>query len=315
VLYAAPFYGLRTISPTELAEVSGSREAAIFMNMRVPRVLAAFLAGAGLALCGMAFQALFRNPLATPFTLGVSSGASFGAALYVRLGLVMHIPFLPVPGISIFAFAGALLAILMVYAITRIRRGFSTSTMLLAGVAISFSFSGLIMLIQHLSLFSHSIRIMHWLMGSMAVQGYRDVYAVLPFTMAGLIAVAWLSQELNVLTTGEDIAASRGVNVGLVKLLLFFTTSLCVGGIVSVCGPIGFVGMMVPHICRMLIGSDHRYLTPACFFFGGSFLVLCDRLSIILGGIGGMPVGILTALLGGPFFLWLLIRRGPARIG
>jgi iron complex transport system permease protein len=312
VLLCSPFAGIRQISPSELFDPATRGEADIFWRWRVPRVMVAFLAGAGLALCGMAFQAMFRNPLATPFTLGVSSGASLGAALYLRMGLTFTLGVLP--GISAFAFVGALTAILIVYGITRMRRGFSTATMLLAGVAVSLFFSGLIMLTQYLALFRRAIHIMHWLMGSMNVSGYADVFAVLPFAAGGAIAIIYLSNELNMLTTGEDIAASRGVAVKRVKLLLFFVTSMAVGGIVAICGPVGFVGMMVPHICRMIVGSDHRYLAPASFLFGGAFLVLCDRFSVMLAGTAEMPVGIITALLGGPFFLWLLVRRGPARI-
>jgi cobalamin transport system permease protein len=312
VVVIAPLCGIKFIPPGYLFDSSMPGESDAFWRWRVPRVLIAFLAGSGLALCGMAFQAMFRNPLATPFTLGVSSGASFGAALYLRLGLTFSLGILP--GISTFAFGGALTAILIVYGITRIRRGFSTATMLLAGVAVSLFFSGLIMLTQYMAIFTRAIRIMHWLMGSLNGVDYHDLYAVLPFSLGAIIAINWLTNELNMLTTGDDLAASRGVAVQRVKMLLFFVTSLGVGGIVAICGPIGFVGMMVPHICRMLVGSDHRYLAPASFLFGGAFLVICDRLALVMTGAAGMPVGIVTALLGGPFFVWLLVRRGPARI-
>jgi iron complex transport system permease protein len=306
VLCAAPFTGMRLIGLADAA--GGGVESAIFWNMRVPRVLVAFLAGSGLALAGMAFQAMFRNPLATPFTLGVASGASFGAALYVHLGLAFTLGILP--GVSAFAFLGALLAIGLVYGLTRGGGGLSTNTLLLAGVAVSFTFSSLILLVQYITIHTRSMRIVHWLMGELAVGGYPDVFNVLPFAVGGAAVILFLSNELNLLTTGEDLAATRGVEVGRVKTALFLVTSLTVAGVVAVCGPIGFVGMMVPHVCRMLVGSDHRWLGPASLLSGGTFLVVCDRLSCAVLAPAELPVGIVTALLGGPFFLWLLLRRG-----
>jgi iron complex transport system permease protein len=314
----APFLGARAdgeghrlgVMPLSVLSAEGGQAAFKFWKVRVPQVLAAFLAGAGLALAGMAFQAMFRNPLATPFTLGVASGASLGASVYVSSGVVFSV--VGVSGVSICAFIGAIFAIAVVYGLTRLRRGSSTTTMLLAGVAVSLFCSSLIMLLQYMSRASHSLRILHWLMGGLNVFGYGQILDILPFVAVGAAVIVLLSGELNLLTTGEDIAASRGVAVGRVKLTLFFVTSFTVGGVVAICGPIGFVGMMVPHICRMLIGPDHRTLAPATLLFGGTFLVFCDRLARTLISPADMPVGIVTALLGGPFFLWLLIRRGTS---
>jgi len=288
-----------------------SLEADIFWELRVPRVCVAFLAGAALAVCGMAFQAMFLNPLATPFTLGVSSGASLGAALYIRLGLGFAL--LGISGVSVFAFFGALLSILLVYGLSRVRRVFSNAMLLLAGVAISFFFSSLILLLQYLSDFTDAFRILRWLMGGLGVVGFESVLRVLPFVVAGSAIVLYFVHELNLLATGEELAASRGVEVRTTKRLLFFATSLMVGGVVAVCGPIGFVGMMAPHICRLLIGPDHRYLAPATLLFGGAFLVLCDVLAQIVIAPAIIPVGVITALLGGPFFLWLLLSGSLAR--
>ena len=309
-LFLAPFAGM-TFLPfsTAFEDPNASTAAGIFWRLRVPRVCVAFLAGSGLALGGMVFQAMFRNPLATPFTLGVASGASLGAATCIALGLGFSV--LGVSGTSVFALLGAGAAIALVYGLTRARRGFSTGTMLLAGVAVSFFFSSLILLIQYLSEQTHSLRVLRWLMGGLDVTGPGAIFNVLPFVAAGSAVIFLLTHELNLLTTGEDLAASRGVSVTATKLILFLVTSLTVGGVVAVCGPVGFVGMMVPHICRMLIGSDHRYLAPATFLFGGVFLIACDGLARTLLAPAEMPVGIVTALLGGPFFLWLLVRRGP----
>jgi iron complex transport system permease protein len=269
--------------------------------------------GAPLAVSGMAFQAIFRNPLATPFTLGVASGASLGAAVYVRLGLAISV--FGVSGVSVFAFAGAILSILLVYGLTRMKSGFSIGTMLLAGVALNFFFSSAILFTQYMSDFTHTFRILRWLMGGLEIMGYESVLNMAPFVISGTAIILFLAHELNLLMTGEELAISRGANVRRIKKVLFFATSLMVGGVVSICGPIGFVGMMVPHICRLLIGADHRYLTVATILFGGSFLTLCDMLARTLIAPAEMPVGIITALLGGPFFIWLLLGKSSSKMG
>jgi len=278
----------------------------ILMEIRLPRVIFAFIVGAGLAICGLVFQAMFHNPLATPFTLGVASGASLGAALSVFLGF--GFVFLGFSSTTLFAFIGALITIRFVYAISTMRTGFSLHTLLLTGVAISFFFSSLILLIQYLNDLPDAYRLIRWLMGSLSIVGYGAIWQLLPFILFAIIVIFYLSHELNLLTTGDEIALSRGVNVKKTRLLLFFVTSLCIGAIVSLCGPIGFVGMMVPHICRLLIGHNHRWLIPASCLFGGSFLIVCDAIGRLLIAPAEIPVGVITTLLGGPFFLWLLIR-------
>ncbi|MFW6256013.1 MAG: FecCD family ABC transporter permease, partial [Candidatus Sumerlaeota bacterium] len=277
-------------------------------------------AGAGLSLGGMAFQALFRNPLATPFTLGVSSGASLGAALSVRLGALslfaafsqsFLMQFLGLSAVSIAAFIGALGAIVLVYGLTQVKRGFSTGAMLLAGVAVNFFFSSLILFIQYTSNFYDTFRILRWLMGGLQTVGMGGVFQVLPPVILGVLVIFFYTNELNLLTTGEDLATSRGVAVQRVKAILFFSISIMVGGIVAVCGPIGFVGLMCPHICRLLFGPNHRWLMPASLFFGGIFLVLCDTVARTVFAPTELPVGVFTSLLGGPFFLWLLLSGKP----
>lgn len=296
---ASPWLGMSAVDSAEIQQL-------ILYELRIPRVLFAFTAGSGLALCGMVFQAMFRNPLATPFTLGVASGASLGAALSVYIGLSFTI--LGINAISFSAFAGALVAIGLVYSISHFRFGFSGETLLLTGIAISFFFSSLILFVQYLSNIADSFQIIRWLMGSLTVVGYHELKQLLPFVSLTAIVIILLSRELNLLMAGDDIALSRGVSVKYVRYTLFFITSLCVGAIVSLCGPIGFVGMMVPHICRLLIGEDHRWLTPATLLFGGGFLVICDTLARLVIAPAELPVGVVTTLLGGPFFLWLLIR-------
>ena len=312
-LVGAPFVGINTVPLSAVFESGAfSKEGEIFWLIRVPRVLAAFLAGAGLAASGMAFQAMFRNPLATPFTLGVASGAALGAALYIRLGLTIAV--LGVSGVSVSAFAGAILSILLVYGLSRSRRGSSTTTMLLAGVAISFFFSSIILFTQYMSDLTNSFRIIRWLMGRLEGVGYDSVLNMAPFVVSGSAIILYMTHELNLVTTGEELATSRGVDVSRARRLLFFATSLMVGSVVAVCGPIGFIGMMAPHICRLIIGGNHRYLTPATLLFGGVFLTLCDMLARTLIAPAEMPVGIITAVLGGPFFIWLLVGKSAARV-
>ncbi len=308
VLAVAPFVGLQSIPVETLWHSADDTAGKIFWVIRVPRVLAAFLAGAALALSGMTFQALFRNPLATPYTLGVASGASLGAVVYIHLGLTLSLGWFD--GGSLFAFAGAMLTIGIVYALSRTRQGFSTATLLLSGVALNFFFSSLILFVQYLSDPARTFRMFRWMLGGLeGVVGMEPVAGLLPFVLAGTAVVAFQRHELNLLATGEDLATARGVEVKRTKALLLLAASLMVGSVAAVCGPIGFVGLMAPHICRLLIGPDHRLLAPATLLFGGTFLVLCDTAARTVIAPYELPVGIITALLGGPFFLWLLMAR------
>lgn len=307
-LIFAPTIGHDSIIPlSSLWDSSNELQSEILKNLRIPRALTAFLVGSALALSGLTFQAMFCNPLATPFTLGTASGASLGAALYIRLGLTFSI--LGIAGISLASFAGSMLALFLVYGLTRIKNGFSTTTLLLSGVAISFFFSSLILFIQYISGFADSYRIIRWMMGSVDTAGYRVLFKMLPLVITGILILLFSANELNLLMSGDDIATSRGVNVNRVKKLLFFASSLMIGGVVAFCGPIGFVGMIAPHICRLIMGTEHRTLIPATLLFGGTFLLLCDTLARTLIYPVEMPVGVITALLGGPFFLVLLLTK------
>lgn len=309
-LCVAPFCGMERIPVRALwGDVDDYSKVEILWRLRIPRVAMAFLAGTALAASGMVFQAMFRNPLATPFTLGVSSGASLGAAICIQQGWMFAA--FGISSVSLSAFLGAVLAIVLVYLLTAgSRQGSSTATMLLAGVAVSFFFSSVILFLQYISDFTRTFRMLRWVMGGLeSVVSFQDVLNVLPFVIAGSLIVWYLTHELNLLCTGEEFAFSRGVNVNQTKLLLFFAVSLMVGAVVAVCGPIGFVGLMVPHICRLQVGPDHRRLLPATWIFGGTFLVICDTVARTINAPTELPVGILTALLGGPFFLWLLLAR------
>jgi iron complex transport system permease protein len=310
VLAGAPLIGLHAVDLSAVL-APGSKEHLIVFDLRLPRVLGGFLAGAGLGLSGMVFQALFRNPLAEPYTLGVSGGAAVGAGLYMLFFPALFL--FAIPALALAAFAGAALTILGVYGLTRLSAGFSSTTLLLAGVVASFFCGSAVMLVQYASAPEDAFRIMRWMMGGLADLRRDGLGCLAPFVLCGSAVVFCHLRELNLLMTGEDLAASRGVEVGRVKQRLFFAVSLMVGGIVAVCGPVGFVGLMAPHICRLLVGADHRYLAPATLLLGGAFLTLCDTAARTLVRQAELPVGVITTLLGGPFFLWLLVRSVPER--
>ena len=300
----APSIGMSFIAPWNMNELDSS----IYAELRIPRALLAALAGGGLAMGGMAFQALFRNALATPFTLGVSSGAALGAALYIGLGLPWMV--FGFPGATFASFIGALGAISLVYGITLARKGTTTGTLLLAGVAASMFFSSALLAVQSTVGVVEAYRIFHWLVGSLESADIDKVKFLFPFTIIGAALLSWRHRDLNLLLGGEEMARSRGVDTTRVRRELFFVVSLMVGAVVSFCGPIGFVGLIVPHACRMILGPDHRWLLPASLFSGAAFLSLSDAIGRSLIPPVEIPVGVITALLGGPFFLWLLLSGG-----
>lgn len=310
VLFALALVGMQRLpwSAVTAGPLSSDQAALIFWQLRLPRVLTAFIAGAALSVGGMCFQAVFRNPLATPYTLGVSSGAALGAALYLQSGLAAVL--LPFGGPILAAFVGGLLTIGLVYGLTCLRRGFSSETLLLSGIAVSFFFASLILLIQYLSDPSESYRIVRWMMGSVQTVGYAELARLLPFVLVGGAMILAHIRELNLIMLGEELAGSRGVDVLRTRKRLFIGVSLMVGAVVAYCGPIGFVGMIIPHSVRMLTGADHSKLGPYVVIAGGLFLALADTAARTILAPSEMPVGILTALCGGPFFVALLLRKG-----
>jgi iron complex transport system permease protein len=284
-------------------------DAQIFFIARLPRVLAGALAGATLAAAGVVFQAMLRNPLATPFTLGVSAGASLGAMLAIVFGASMTLgPLSPVPLASL---AGAAAASALVYWLaTPYRRAMSTSVLLLAGVTLNSFFSALIMFVQYFADFSQVYRASRWVMGDLDVGSFQPLGAVLPLVVIAFGLFALLPSSLNLLSVGTDAAAARGVNVVQAQRLAFVSASLATAAAVSLAGPIGFIGIVVPHLVRLIVGVDHRIVLPASALFGAAFLVVCDVGARTLLAPIEIPVGVITAILGGPFFLWLLVRKG-----
>jgi iron complex transport system permease protein len=284
-------------------------DAQIFFIARLPRVLAGALVGASLAASGVVFQAMLRNPLATPFTLGVSAGSSLGAMIAITFGTTFGWgPFSPVPLASL---AGASIAASLVYWLaTPSGRAMSTSVLLLAGVTLNSFFSALIMFVQYVADFAQIAAAFRWLMGDLDVGSFEPLWAAMPLLLAAFIIFALLPSSLNLISLGNDAAASRGVDVARAQRLAFVSASMATSAAVSIAGPIGFVGIVVPHLVRLIVGVDHRLVLPASALFGATFLVACDVLSRTLFPPVEIPVGVVTALIGGPFFLWLLVRRG-----
>ncbi|HEY3566669.1 MAG TPA: iron ABC transporter permease [Thermoanaerobaculia bacterium] len=294
--------------PVRLADVlrGDPTVASIFWQIRLPRILLALLGGAALAVSGLGFQTLFRNALAEPYTLGISSGAALGAVLALRLqgGSLLGLSI-----VALASFAGALGATALIVGLALRRQGIQTPTLLLAGVAVSLSCSAIILFLQYLSDSTQTFRMVRWMMGGLSVVGYMEVLWLLPWVLGGSAALFALRWELNLLLTGEELAASRGVDLARLRRQVLLATSLMIGALVAVAGPIGFVGLIVPHMLRRLVGHDHLFLVPACILGGGAFLTLCDAVGRTVMAPAELPVGILTALLGGPFFLWLLVWR------
>jgi iron complex transport system permease protein len=287
-------------------------DAQIFFIARLPRALAAAIVGASLAAAGVVFQALLRNPLATPYTLGVSTGASLGAMLAITFGwslpgLISRV----LPAVSAAALLGAMGSVLIVYWLARARHsGLSTTVLLLAGVTLNSFFSALILFVQYIGNFSDVYRAMRWLMGNLDVSSYGQIGGALPFIALASAIFVWLARPLNLMAAGVDAAESRGLDVQRTQRLAFFSASIITGAAVSIGGPIGFVGIIVPHLVRLVAGADHRIVLPASAFVGGAFLVACDVVARTILAPVELPVGIVTATIGGPFFLWMLIKRG-----
>lgn len=270
----------------------------IVWEIRLPRVVLAAAAGATLALGGLVFQALLRNPLAEPYILGLSGGAAVGAILGMMAGLAGF------PWVTLLAFAGGLATLLLVLAIAGERRS-GRETLLLGGVMMNAFCGSLIMLLLALSQDTQLRAILFWLMGDLS----RIEVAQLPLLLAllpAMLLVLLLARPLNLLLLGPDSATALGVNVRRISLLLLVLTSFMVGLVVSQAGLIGFVGLVVPHIFRLLLGPDHRLLIPACLLTGAAYLIFCDLLARTLPQGGEMPVGIVTALIGAPLFIFLL---------
>ncbi|MBR3410662.1 MAG: iron ABC transporter permease [Candidatus Methanomethylophilaceae archaeon] len=279
----------------------------IVLDMRAPRVACSALVGAALSISGLAMQALFRNPMASPSVLGISSGASFGAAFYIAYGSAI---ILSSWGTVLCAFGMAMMTMLLVYALAYNRSGgVQTTMLLLAGMAVSALFSGFTSMIEFFSDADTVTSIVFWMLGSFDGCGWNDFQLMIGPIILGAVLIALNARALNLMTAGESKARALGVNVRRVRLMVLIGSSVLVATCVSVCGVIGFVGLIVPHMFRSLIGPDHKKLVPICMLGGAVFLMLVDTFARGALPPYELPVGTVTSVIGAPFFLWILRSR------
>jgi iron complex transport system permease protein len=295
-------------APISLAALRGDEAArALFLRLRLPRVLLAGMVGGSLAMVGASLQALFRNPLAEPLTLGVSGGGALGASVAIALGAGAKVA--GVPFVFLAAFAGAGAAVLVVYRLARTGAVVMPGAVLLAGVVLNFIAASGVVLIQYFADYSRALQILRWTIGSLDIVGFDLLWRMALFLVPGWLVLLLMARDLHLIAVDEETAASLGVNVRRSERLVYAASSLIVGVTVAVGGTIGFVGLIVPHAIRLLFGEDVRVLLPCSFLLGAAFLMLADLVARTALGTGELPVGAITALAGGPVFLWLLRRQ------
>lgn len=300
-------YGL---SLTQIANSLTGSEAlsptaqSVLMNVRIPRIVLALAAGAGLSAAGAAFQSIFSNPLATPDTLGVASGSAFGAVLAILLGM-------DVLGIQLTGFAMGLVAVALVYTVSGIRGSRSILMLILSGLVIAALFSALISLVKYAADPQDVLpAVTFWMMGSLSGANREALYLGVPVIVVGCAVIYALRWKLNALALPEYEARSLGISVWKLRILAVVAGTLVSAAVVSLCGLIGWVGLLIPHFVRLIVGADNRRLVPASLIYGAFFLLVCDTAARSMGAME-IPVSILTAIVGAPVFLFLL-RRGPA---
>jgi iron complex transport system permease protein len=303
ILAVAPFLGE---TPLEIGKIvdANAMEHLLFWDLRLPRVLVAFFSGAILALGGMIFQAVFRNSLTTPFTLGVSSGATLATAI----GIVFLSPSL-IALSSLFSFAGAFSTILLLFLFARTLRAEQTNSLLLIGIALSFFYSAALMVVYYLSDLEQSHSIIRFTMGSLNIVGLDKFYPVIAAALILLGVVTRYKKELKLILTSYENAFLKGIEIKKINLILLLVVSLSVGVSVSVVGPIGFIGLVIPHIIRLIYKQSSDKLILPVFYYGGVFLVLCDLIGRNLGAVSEVPIGVVTSFIGGPFFIYIILKR------
>ncbi len=279
----------------------------ILLHVRMPRVVLAFFVGGSLAMVGVALQALLRNPLADPFVIGISSGAALGAAIALLFGLGISVG--SISALPVCAFAGALMSLMIMYRISSAQYGFSVYTLLLAGVVLNAIFSAFIMFLTSIADPNRAFGMYAWMMGTLTGPDWSTLGILVLYLGAGLVVLGMHAQSLNLLTLGEETARSLGVEVERVKKSVFLAAALLTGAAVSFSGIIGFVGLIIPHTVRLVVSADHRLLLPVAGLVGGMFLMMADTVARTALSPSEFPVGVITALVGGPIFLWLLTTR------
>jgi len=305
--------GAGEASPLDLFAADRPLARTILLDVRLPRVLLSALLGGALTVAGVAFQALLRNPLADPYVLGVSGGASIGGVTALWLGLGGAAAPLAGAGVPALAFAGALASLVLIERLATIDGRLALYGILLTGAVFNAFSAALIYLLQSLASREELHTIVFYLMGRIPSFNLGGLAALAPVVVAVVAGLWWMAADYNALSLGEEGAAQLGVDVERVKRATFVLGSLLTALAVSVAGLIGFVGLIVPHALRALFGPDHRLLVPAAFLGGAAFLVLADALSRVLVAPAELPAGVVTALAGGPFFVYLLRREGAGR--
>lgn len=277
----------------------------IVLNLRLPRIILASLVGAGLSVVGTSFQGIFKNPMADPFVLGISSGAALGATISIVIGVQLSIIGMSIMTVN--AFVGAILTTLFVYNIARVGSKIPSITLLLSGVATSFLLSSIISVLM---IFNRQDieKIVMWTMGNLSAASWSQVGILSIIIIPCTVILYFFSRDLNIMLLGEESARSLGIEVDLVKKLVLFISTLMVAVVVSFSGIIGFVGLIIPHIIRLLFGSDHKIVIPFSALGGALFLIICDTIARSIAPPTEIPVGIITSMLGVPFFLYLLYK-------
>jgi len=318
VIALALFVGSAGLSPRAVARALAGRagaesiESIVTLQLRLPRVVAAVLAGGALAVAGVAFQGLTRNPLAEPAVLGVSSGAAFGVVLAQISGL--QLSFLEVLGVATFAFAGALLAAAAVYMIAAVPGGLSIQTLLLAGVIVGIFFTSAITVLISIMDYNRLGGVIYWLLGNLAPIPATSLALFAALALGGSWLILRSARELNLLALGEEAAVQLGVDVTRLKRRVFTAAALLTGSVVAFTGPIGFVGLVVPHVLRGILGQDNRLLVPTALVGGGAFLLAADTLARNIVAPAELSVGVITSFCGAPFFVYLLRTRYRATL-
>jgi len=281
---------------------SDSTLVTIILGIRLPRVILAILVGGTLSLGGLVFQALLRNPLAEPYILGVSGGSAVGAIIGILIGLSRF------PGVSLTAFLGSMATLLLVILMSTSHSILKKDSLLLAGVMINAFCSAIIIFLLSMTQDSRLHNILFWLMGDLSMSNINQVGMLSIMLLPCFLLVFWFSHSMNLLVMGKEMAMTMGVNIRTTTLALLIVTSFMVSTTVSYCGLLGFVGLVMPHMLRIILGPDHRILVPACVLGGGAYMVLCDLLARVLPRHGEIPAGVITAMIGAPLFIYLLKR-------
>jgi iron complex transport system permease protein len=300
IIVLAPFFGQIPIELYNLNKPS-TVDHKLFWDIRLPRVLVAFFAGAILSLGGLLFQSLFKNPMSTPYTLGVASGSTLGVAFAIVFGFSAWV--------SRFGFFGALLTVIILFTLASKLKSYETNALLLVGIALSFFYNAALMILFYLSDETQSFQIIRFTMGSVDVVGLEHTLPIILGSIGLLLLSLFYKNELKLLLTSNDYAYLKGVNVKKTNTILLVSVSIAVGICVSLTGPIGFVGLIIPHILKSIYKKSAEQLIIPIFFYGGFFLVISDLIARNMGSSSDIPIGIITAFLGGPFFIYLIIQR------